>query len=222
MSLQCREGHDSTESDYCSVCGAAMPRGPGADPPGATTPAPRSGIAPMKPVLASPGGEDVCPSCGEPRTDEARFCEVCRFDFVARKGGPPPAPVPASLPPVGPWELVVTVDPSLDTDPDPATPCPPGEAERVFAFDVADMLVGRRDDRRDIRPELPVADPGTSRRHAKFLKNADGSVSIQDLASMNGTRFNTKEMVPGSRQVLAEGDEVTLGRWTRIRLRRKA
>jgi hypothetical protein len=44
---------------------------------------------------------------------------------------------------------------------------------------------------------------------------------VQDLASMNGTRWNGTDMVAGSRQVLAEGDEVTLGRWTRIRLRRK-
>jgi len=120
------------------------------------------------------------------------------------------------------WELIVSIDPLLDTDPDPASPCPTGVAELVFGVDAAEMLVGRRDDRRDIRPEIPLADPGTSRRHAKFVKNVDGSVSIQDLASMNGTRFNKAEMVPGSRQVFTEGDEVTLGRWTRIRIRRRA
>jgi pSer/pThr/pTyr-binding forkhead associated (FHA) protein len=115
----------------------------------------------------------------------------------------------------------VTIDPSLDTEPDPASPCPVGEPAQTFAFDVSEMLIGRRDDRRDIRPEIPVGDPGASRRHAKFVKNADGTVSLQDLASMNGTRFNAADMPPGSRQVLKEGDEVTLGRWTRIRLGRK-
>jgi hypothetical protein len=185
---------------------------------------------------AGSGASGGCPSCGEPRADDqARFCEVCRYDFVSKKGGPPPAvlpreaakasadpsPVPASSGAVT-WELIVGVDPSLDTEPDPQTPCPVGEAEHTFEVDVAEMLVGRRDDRRDIRPEIPLNDPGTSRRHAKFMRNADGTVTLQDLASMNGTRLNGADMVAGSRQVLKEADVVALGRWTTIRLRRKS
>jgi hypothetical protein len=130
------------------------------------------------------------------------------------------APSPA-VPAASEWELSVVVDASLDTDPDPATPCPKDERERLFALDVAETLVGRRDDRRDIRPEVPVSDPGTSRRHAKFVKNADGSISLLDLASMNGTRLNGTDVAPGSRHPLEDGDEVTIGRWTRMRIRRK-
>jgi hypothetical protein len=219
MTVRCREGHESTEDDYCSVCGAAMPRS-GAVP--AAKPATARGVAPRKLAIGPDGSpigkEDVCPSCGERRTDQARFCEVCRYDFVAQKGGPPPAAAPL----VSAWDLVVMVDPALDTEPDPATPCPAGVPEQIYAVDVAEMLVGRRDDRRDIRPEIPLSDPGTSRRHAKFVKNVDGTVSVQDLASMNGTRLNGTDMVPGSRQALTEGDEVTLGRWSRIRIRRRS
>jgi hypothetical protein len=224
MTVQCREGHESTELDYCSVCGVPMLGKGGADE--------RPGSLGGSPSKGSPSnGPEACPSCGEPRTfAEARFCEVCRYDFVTQKGGPPPAVVAvvaaAPLPqepnvPLPAWELVVSVDPALDTDPDPANPCPKGEAEQVFGVDEEEILVGRRDDRRDIRPDIPVGDPGTSRRHAKFLKSADGSVSVQDLSPLNGTRLNETDMVPGSRQVLKEGDAVTLGRWTRIRLRRK-
>jgi hypothetical protein len=229
MTVQCREGHESTEDDYCSVCGAAIAR-PSATPKRAAA----GGVMPKK-AIAQDASRLVCPSCGERRTDDARFCEVCRYDFVTGTGGPPPAAFAATPEGEAPavqrgsagalagvaWEFVVTVDPSLDTEPDPATPCPVGAAEQIFAVDTSEMLVGRRDDRRDIRPEIPLSDPGTSRRHAKFVKNLDGSVSVQDLASMNGTRWNGTDMVAGSRQVLAEGDEVTLGRWTRIRLRRK-
>jgi len=197
MTAKCRAGHESTELDYCSVCGA--------------------------PVGASPAaveGTGACPSCGEPRTDpSARYCDVCRYDFVARKPGPPPR---VSVPAATAWQVVVSADPALDTEPDPATPCPSDEPERIFPLDASEMLVGRRDDTRDIRPEIPVNDPGTSRRHAKIVKNADGSVALQDLASMNGTRLNGTEVAPGSRHSLQEGDLVTLGRWTRLRLGRKA
>jgi hypothetical protein len=200
MTAKCRDGHDSTELDYCSVCG--LPMG-GGSPAASGSPAP-------------------CPACGEPRADAtARYCEVCRYDFIARKAGPPPAvAVPSASSPTT-FELVVAVDASLDTDPDPATPCPKDEPERVFSLDIAEVMVGRRDDRRDIRPEIPVSDPGTSRRHAKFVKNADGSISLLDLASMNGTRLNGTEVAPGSRHPLKEGDHVIIGRWTRMRLRRK-
>jgi hypothetical protein len=218
MTAQCREGHESTELDYCSVCGAQMRA--------AGSVGEASGGLGGSSLNGSQAKGDACPSCGEPRTfAEARFCEVCRYDFVAQKGGPPPL-VPAAPPrqeaaSFSGWELVVGVDATLDIDPDPASPCPQGEAERVFALDGAEVLVGRRDDRRDIRPEIPLGDPGTSRRHAKFMRNADGSVVLQDLASLNGTRLNSKDVEPGSRQVLKDGDTVTLGRYTRIRLRRK-
>jgi hypothetical protein len=225
---RCREGHESTELDYCSVCGAPMPTAAAASA--------------SDPVSAGPGasasGVPTCPACGEPRADmDARFCAVCRYDFVARAPGPPPAvrpaavPIPAAgpssaaqpliAPPTHTWELVLTVDPALDDDPDPASPPPKNEPERIFAVEIAEMLVGRRDDKQNIRPAVPLNDPGSSRRHAKFLLNKDGTVSLQDLASMNGTKLNAQDVVSGSVNVLKEGDEVTLGRWTRIKLRRR-
>jgi pSer/pThr/pTyr-binding forkhead associated (FHA) protein len=116
---------------------------------------------------------------------------------------------------------VVTIDASLDTDPDASSP-PPAEPERVFPVEQAEMLVGRRDDSQNIRPAIPLHDPGASRRHAKFLLGTDGTVSLHDLASTNGTKLNASDVVSGSITPLKEGDEVTLGRWTRIRLKARA
>jgi pSer/pThr/pTyr-binding forkhead associated (FHA) protein len=115
--------------------------------------------------------------------------------------------------------LIVTVDPSLDTEPDASAPCPSGVAPITIAVDRAEMLVGRHDEKRDIHPEVSVHDPGASRRHAKFVVLADGQVALQDLASMNGTSVNGEVVASGSRRTLAPGDAVTLGRWTRITLR---
>jgi hypothetical protein len=215
MTFPCPSGHASDESDYCSVCGIAIPLGAAAAPP----------------AVSGKAGVGACPVCGEPRVHDARFCEVCRYDFVARTGGPPPAPRPtvAAAPSSAPapsseaarWELVVTIDPSLDTDPDPAV-APPREPERVFAVEVAEMLVGRRDDSQNVRPAIPLHDPGASRRHAKFLLGKNGRVSLHDLASTNGTQHNGKDVVSGAVVPLEDGDQVTIGRWTRIRLRARA
>ncbi len=238
MGVVCPAGHPSDESDYCSVCGVAIPAAVASAPSLLTPTPPRGTAVGPRPV--------ACPVCGEARTPGARFCEVCRFDFVSGAAGPPPTSVPAAPPaaasppvsaatsspaapvvPVAPtpagtmaakWELVLTIDPSLDTEPDPDAP-PPVEPDRIFPVDVAEMLVGRRDDRQNIRPAVPVHDPGASRRHARFLLGADGVVSLHDLASTNGTQLNGKDVVSGSLVPLKGGDEVTIGRWTRIRLR---
>ncbi len=207
MKARCRAGHDSDETDYCSVCG--------------------------KPIVLGPS---VCPDCGEPRfPSDARYCEVCRYDYIEARPGPPPlAPAPVSVPVSVPvpvsaavpasalrWELVLTVDASLDTDPDPDHPCPEGLPPILIQFDRAELLVGREDEHRDIRPEIPLPDPGASRRHAKLVREPEGGVALQDLASTNGTQLNGKNVPPGSRRKLVDGDQVTLGRWTRITLRGK-
>jgi hypothetical protein len=243
MTIRCPKGHDSDEPDYCSICGAQILSAKGATASAAATR-----------VATATASAGSCPSCGEARSDpDARFCEVCRFDFVAGKGGPPPvarltpvpapiaAPVPApppaplpmpgAPPPVRPapfvtatreWSLEITVDPSLDTEPDPSSPCPVGAAPVLLAVDRDELLIGRRDDRRDIKPDVPLNDPGASRRHAKIVRNADGSLALQDLASTNGTKLNAEEVPAGGRKSLREGDAVTIGRWTRLTVRARS
>jgi pSer/pThr/pTyr-binding forkhead associated (FHA) protein len=117
--------------------------------------------------------------------------------------------------------MVLEVDPSLDTEPDPESPCPTSVGTSVIPLDRAELLVGRHDDRRDIHPDVPVHDPGASRRHAKIVVLGDGGVAMQDLASTNGTSVNGVAVASGSRTSLSAGDQITLGRWTRITLRRR-
>jgi pSer/pThr/pTyr-binding forkhead associated (FHA) protein len=119
------------------------------------------------------------------------------------------------------WELVIKVDPSLDTEPDADSPCPADRDPIYLLVDKPDMLVGRHDETRAIHPEVSLRDPGASRRHAKFVIDPDGGIALQDLASTNGTQVNGKDVPPGTRRRLQEGDSVTLGRWTRIDVRGK-
>ncbi|MDA8070500.1 MAG: DUF3662 and FHA domain-containing protein [Actinomycetota bacterium] len=56
---------------------------------------------------------------------------------------------------------------------------------------------------------IAVGDPNVSRRHAEVCRVGDGpTVAVRDLGSTNGTRVNG---VPVQQQVLADGDEVTVG-----------
>jgi pSer/pThr/pTyr-binding forkhead associated (FHA) protein len=92
----------------------------------------------------------------------------------------------------------------------------------VVLVDKPDMLIGRHDDTRAIHPEIPLHDPGASRRHAKFVIDPDGGIALQDLASTNGTQVNGADVPPGTRRRLCDGDQVSIGRWTRITVRGRA
>ena len=121
--------------------------------------------------------------------------------------------------PITRWEAVMVVDPSLNVDPDPNLPCPVGEPERAFPLDFADNLIGRRSDKRDIHPEITVNDPCASHRHAKLQRQPDGSFTLLDVGSTNGTQLNGVDVQPGVRTPLSDGDQITLGCWTRITIR---
>ncbi len=274
--VRCPNGHDSTDDDYCSVCGVAIvaASAPAVVPPSAggtggaaaavISGGARGNSAAIAPMLTN------CPDCSTVRSDmSARYCEVCRYDFemleshdaataaappavgstsaasvvppsVAQTMSPPTAPptaMPYSAPPTmhsattdpapdpapaafaGPvWEVRVSVDAALDTEPDPDLPPPTDEPDYFFPLTQDETLIGRRDERQQIRPHIPLRDPGVSRRHAMLRRDADG-VSIMDLDSTNGTAVNGDVLPPNSRRVLKSGDEITIGRWTRMALR---
>lgn len=131
----------------------------------------------------------------------------------------------AESPPVPPalrskWEAIIVSDPSLYTDPEPGVVCPLNEPELIFPLDSAENLIGRRSDKRDIHPEIPLNDPGVSHRHAKLLRQSDLSFALLDVGSTNGTQLNGKEARAGIKVALADGDSVTVGLWTRITIKR--
>jgi hypothetical protein len=265
MNTLCPKGHQSTDPDYCSECGAKIDGAPSGLADSQSSPS----------VSAAAGGSaDVCPDCGTRRSNpSAAFCEICRYSFATGKSwtAPPAAAVfaPAatvvtdaaaqplgataatsSVPPLtGPapandvsaqsiaalaidsaiagtptgaaplatkWEAIVRADESLYVEPDPNTPFPTGEPERVYHLDFAENLIGRRSDRQDIHPEISPRDPGVSHRHAKLLRQADGGLYLLDVGSTNGTRLNGTDVQEGVKMPLKDGDEITLGFWTRI------
>ncbi|MET0788357.1 MAG: zinc ribbon domain-containing protein, partial [Cellulomonas sp.] len=99
----CPNGHQSTSTDYCDVCGSPIEAA--AAPASAPTPA----------VAAT---TTTCPHCGAPASSLALFCETCGYDFTTGSlpAAADPAPVVATTAP----SAVVTPAP----DPDPATEPP--------------------------------------------------------------------------------------------------
>lgn len=82
-SVVCPEGHRSTSTDYCDVCGAPI----------SASGAPVASSAPQQPTAAAP---TTCPHCESPAAAGALFCENCGYDFTT--GATPTPAVPVGQP----------------------------------------------------------------------------------------------------------------------------
>jgi FHA domain-containing protein len=154
----------------------------------------------------------------------------------------PPAPVPApqappSAPawpaPDGEWTAVVTADRAYYDaiqaagGPDAAGIAFPAYCpQRRFRLAGTEVRIGRHSASSGIDPEIdlsvPPADPGVSRLHAVLLKAPDGTWSVVDPGSANGTAVNGSEIPNGQAVPLREGDRIHLGAWTELRVVRDA
>lgn len=226
----CPQGHTSTDDEFCDVCGREI----GGEPVTA---------APDAPVAADPGlpaAGATCKVCGAELA--GRFCEACGHDSMA--AAPPPAPAPAApvepappvpadrMPEATTWTATVTADRTYYNSvmavdgPDAAgIAFPPYCPDRHFPLASEQVSIGRQSRSRGIQPDIdligPPEDPGVSHLHAVLLAQPDGSWSIVDLDSANGTVVNDENPLrPNTPRPLTEGDRVYIGAWTRITLRR--
>ena len=114
------------------------------------------------------------------------------------------------------WTVTIRVDPSLYIYPDPQVPCPKDEPEKSCQIDAQETLIGRKSESRRVYPDICLTDPGVSHRHFKLLRDPQGSLHMLDVGSANGTQLNGAVVDAGMKKMLRNGDEVTLGCWTRI------
>ena len=239
----CPKGHSSTENDYCSECGAkiggATPAASPAVPAPAGSPAPAGMVTcPDCSVNHSLSSGDYCEVCGFNFKTGAHG-ELALPPAPPAPPPPPPPPAPApppSSPPAAPvvtpeatppsppdskllgWEVNITVDPKLKVD---GSPDPPADIEPVLAaLRPGSNLIGRSSPRRGITPEVSLdLDDAVSHRHAILEVHADGSLSLRDIGSSNGTSVNGKEIAQLTDVTLNDGDQVTLGHWTRLEIK---
>ena len=195
----CAEGHTSTATDYCDVCGAPIAAGAVPSPP-----APES---------------KACPACGAPVS--GRFCETCGHDSAL-----PAPPATAASPSEAVWTAVVAADREFYErvlargGPD-TVDFPHFFPERRITLQSNVTLIGRRNVRQGVEPEIDLgiepADRGVSTQHA-VLRISGSGLTITDLGSTNGTSLNGRDDLLGSdvETPLAAGDRIHVGAWTTI------
>ena len=72
------------------------------------------------------------------------------------------------------------------------------------------MVVGRQDPILGIFPEINLADKTVGRRHA-YLRNQQGSYTVEDLNALNKTRLNGITLTPHEERTLKDGDILRFG-----------
>jgi hypothetical protein len=136
---------------------------------------------------------------------------------------------PAGADPV--WTVVVSADRAYfdgvaaARDPDAAPiEFPDHYEDLTFQLAGAQMRIGRRSASRGLEPEIdltgPPTDPGISHLHAVLIAQHDGTWSVLDTGSANGTQVNGRDIASGQPAPLRDGDSICLGAWTRLRLHR--
>ena len=204
----CPKGHNSTEPDYCSECGARIQ--------GSSDPS----FSPTQPPSSQPKSGLTCPDCAtlhEPNSGD--FCEICGYNFVSGAHGE--VPIAISHPPVSdPIKLEEITVEIAAVDLDPASPPPPDHFTPISLRLVqGNNLIGRTSQARAIYPEIPLDfDDAVSHRHALLNLNPDGTLTIRDIGSSNGTKLNNVELKPMVDVLLKSEDEITLGHWIKIKV----
>jgi FHA domain len=187
------------------------------------------------PAAAVPGGDGG----SRERTIEGVIVPPPGTGPAAPAAPPPPpaAPIPATAEPVpasagdpAAWTAVVASDREYFEDvvaaggPDSASLTFPDYCpERRFRLAGPEMRIGRRSASQGLEPEIdltgPPTDPGVSRMHAALIAEPDGSWTVLDPGSENGTLVNGAEIAAGMRVPLHDGDRICLGAWTVITIR---
>jgi hypothetical protein len=220
IETRCPNGHVSTESDYCDICGARL------EPTAPLTAELQAAAAPASAEEAKqPPGSRPCPRCGTMNGQSDKFCEGCGLNFAA----PPPASGAAHATTTTGWVAIVTADREYFERTDPGdiefpADCP----ERRVPLPVDHATIGRRSGSRRITPDIDLAGPpediGVSHEHATLTRDPDGAWLLTDRGSTNGTFHNDDEtpMSPGEPIAMGDGDRLHVGAWTTITLTRTA
>ncbi|HVF29813.1 MAG TPA: FHA domain-containing protein [Pyrinomonadaceae bacterium] len=179
-----------------------------------------------------------CQSCSKENLDRSQFCEECGARLArAVSGGqriPSFAPQSVSNPGVRISNITsVGIPPLVEASPPEKEDSfdsgqvkkgtharllieRGGAANTEFQLSSEESYIGRWDADNGIFPDVDLdahdPDAKVSRRHARIIFR-NNVYMIEDLGSTNGTFINRgRRLLPGSPQVLTEGDEIIVGK----------
>jgi hypothetical protein len=180
-----------------------------------------------------------CQSCGRENLDRSQFCEECGTRLVGSTNSEK-SPVPSYVPPVtsNPGVRIsnitsVGIPPLVENSVSGSVSQSEnsiakkgshsritiergGSADTDFPLSSEESYIGRWDADNGIFPDVDLdahdPDAKVSRRHARIIYR-NNVYMIEDLGSTNGTFVNRgRRLLPGSPQVLSEGDEIIVGK----------
>ena len=199
----CGVPHGPSTGDYCEVCGYNFKTGAHGElqmPPVAVAAA-----APAAPAPAPP----------PPQSAPAPVAAPVAAPVVVEEVGTTTVPSPAPLSKLLGWEVTITADSKLKTEGSPE--CPADFEPIVAALRAGSNLIGRTSPRRGIEPEVAIDhDDAISHRHALLEVHGDGGLTLRDIGSSNGTSVNGKEIKQLEDVKIDDGDQITLGHWSRL------
>jgi hypothetical protein len=219
MTVVCPHGHASQTTDYCDECGAPISVAQSsAAAPGATEVLPAVDGHDDDEDTSTTAQPEPCPVCGIPRSGCDFFCEACGHDFRD-----PPGASGLSSADGGQWEVIVRSDRGqCERVAGPGLDFPAEVSERRMTLAGDQVRIGRSRGSGGSAAELdlagPFEDPGISRLHAVLERRADGSYTVRDLGSTNGTMLGEDLAAVGTDTAtpLADGDVIRIGAWTTI------
>jgi FHA domain-containing protein len=203
------------------VSSAPAPPQSASPAPAPPSPLPSQSASPGAPPASAPLPSQPAPSASAPAVPS----QSAPPESASLPSQPSPAPAPEDgARAAGTWSAMVTADRDYyeavlaASGPDATIDFPAYCPERRFRLSGSEMRIGRRSASRGIEPEIdltgPPADPGVSRLHAVLIAAPDGTWSVLDPGSANGTLVNGREIRPNEPVTLREGDRVNLGAWT--------
>ena len=179
-----------------------------------------------------------CKSCGTDNLDSSQYCDECGERLVRRDdlGALPANFTPGGVSNSGQRSASVTsvgIPPLVE--PVSSLSSVSGANERngrsahanltiergdsantVFSLSAEESYIGRWDADNGIFPDVDLdaydPDAKVSRKHARIIYR-NNIYMVEDLGSTNGTFVNRgRRLLPGSPQVLSEGDEIIVGK----------
>jgi len=185
----------------------------------------------------------TCPDCSAPHNLKwGNVCEICGYNFTTGAHGEIPYIMPkvknvsysashqgaaeyngilelnkedSASPSLRTWELVAIIDPALCKLESPEPPI--NQSPLFFRLSKEINLIGRFSQKKGVKPEISLDfDDAISHRHAQILFQANNSLIIRDIGSSNGTVLNEIKLPPMKDFPLKDGDQITLGHWTKL------